>query len=101
MRLIDADALFYAIEEHTVKETGAYSKGYNAALRTVKSDIHNIDATPTVDAMPVVHGCWRRVRLWNLISVYECTVCKRKCIVSYNSYCHCGAKMDGGEDDGQ
>ena len=65
-----------------------------------------IAEAPTVDAVPVVHGRWvtRRAGLesyphWDS----KCSACGYKVAMVLESwlYCpHCGARMDGGEDDG-
>ena len=69
-------------------------------------------AKQTVDAVEVVHGQWIEILSGQNSSGYECSICKR--IVSVVSdvdlrervlakkypYCHCGAKMDGGADNG-
>ena len=61
----------------------------------------DIEEAPAVDAVPVVHGRWLRILRGN----YECSVCG--CIPYYASnvrtlnYCpNCGAKMDGGQENG-
>jgi hypothetical protein len=96
-RLVDANKFYEKAEEHMVKETGAYSKGYNAALRAVKSDLHNEDATPTVDAAPVVHGYWKETP--NVLGfIYCCSNCGGRygaIARERRKYCcACGAKMD-------
>jgi hypothetical protein len=82
-----------------------------------------IDSRPTVDAAPVVHGHWI-IRCETHQDFFgevdeefylECSECHRKvwdasqdAIISgqYHKatsdfpYCHCGAKMDGGVEDG-
>lgn len=61
---------------------------------------------PTVDAAPVVHGRWEAVKRFGNTTLYRCTSCKTEMIdysgrEVYHRYCHrCGARMDGGEDDG-
>lgn len=40
-------------KEQMVKETGAYSKGWNAALLVMKSALKNPDAIPSVPAVPI------------------------------------------------
>lgn len=63
-------------------------------------------SVPTIDASPAVHGRWVKVNddtcWW-----YECFRCGRRPahdLYGYDDltgYCpHCGARMDGGEDDG-
>lgn len=69
------------------------------------------DSIPTADVVPVVHGRWELVRKGDWLSVFVCSVCGRRETIaeipSYNSqlemskkypYCHCGAKMDGGDE---
>lgn len=63
-----------------------------------------IDSQPTVDAVPVVHG---RNLDADTPSLFECSVCHWSCIDTYYgdtadyNYCpNCGAKMDGGNEDG-
>lgn len=62
-----------------------------------------IDAMPTIEARPVVHGRWS----WCAGNKYRCTNCGRHTNVDevmeepvYNYCPYCGAKMDGGEDNG-
>lgn len=88
MRLIDADAL----------KTRAII--WNGKPETVV-DLREIQNAPTIDAAPVVHGRWvcepDRIRHW------YCSECGRVEGVTYEwmKYCpNCGAKMDGGEDNG-
>ena len=58
-----------------------------------------ISDTPTVDAVPVVHGHWKSV---DSDVVFECSNCACEVSTSWDydqdemwSYCpHCGAKMD-------
>lgn len=61
-----------------------------------------IDACPTVDAMPVVHGKWKPIKA----SIYpygfdvRCSECGCAIFCGANgwNYCpNCGAKMDGGK----
>ena len=57
----------------------------------------------TVDAVPVVHGRWEQVKRWATKAKYRCSVCGREIMsaITVNTekypYCHCGAKMDGGD----
>lgn len=63
-----------------------------------------IERAPAVDAVPVVHGRWERVipsksaAKWSI--TMSCSVCHRKGYEQYNYCPNCGAKMDGGNDDG-
>lgn len=73
--------------------------------------VEAVVSVPAADATPVVHGRWELVRKGDWLSVFVCSVCGRRETIaeipSYNSqlkmskkypYCHCGAKMDGGDE---
>lgn len=96
-RLIDADALreswfdwnpYEIIEANTVLES--------------------IDQTPTVDAVPVVHGRWKRSEDdYCGVNIIKCSICRKEwCFecgddvfdLNYHYCPNCGAKMDGGAD---
>ena len=83
MRLIDADAL----------KAELLRLNFSPAIVMAA-----IDRMPTVDAVPVVHGRWMKDG--------DCVVCS-ECGEEHAwdeyraTYCEdCGAKMDGGVDDG-
>lgn len=76
------------------------------------SAVECILAEPAADVAPVVHGRWELLRKGDWNSVFVCSLCGRRETIaeseSYNSqlkmpreypYCHCGAKMDGGDSD--
>ena len=76
----------------------------------INAEIKNI---PAADVALVKHGRWKLLRKGDWTSVFVCSVCGRRETIaeseSYNSqlkmpkkypYCHCGAKMDGGESNG-
>lgn len=63
------------------------------------------------EVLAVVHGRWKLLRKGDWTSVFVCSVCGRRETIaeseSYNSqlkmpreypYCHCGAMMDGGNE---
>lgn len=86
-RLINADTLKGAFE------MDGYKSPYVERL---------IDACPTVDAVPVVHGKWKPIKA----SIYpygfdvRCSECGCAILGGANgwNYCpNCGAKMDGGK----
>lgn len=90
MRLIDADTLKGAFE------MDGYKSPYVERL---------IDACPTVDAVPVVHG--RRVDCYPddeavKKTVFECSKCHGCVFVNFSAYTRycpsCGARMDGGNE---
>ena len=56
------------------------------------------------DVAPVRHGRWERVCTYRDETVFRCSNCNREVKVPHGlskerwaPYCHCGAKMDGGE----
>ena len=52
---------------------------------------------PTIDAVEVVHGRWRFRKNWDFFVCSECSYESS----NYSNYCpNCGAKMDGGNEDG-
>ena len=55
---------------------------------------------PTVDAVEVVHAKWEQMGEAD----YKCSVCGFRFTsadpISMFQYCRCGAKMDGGNEDG-
>lgn len=57
MDLISREAAIKFANEQMVKETGAYSKGRNAALLVMKSALNNHDAIPPVPAVPLDKLC--------------------------------------------
>lgn len=71
--------------------------------------MHAINHCPRADVEPVRHGHWVYIGKDKTDSIFACSECGR-CIKnrSYESmlvvkvrfpYCHCGAKMDGKEED--
>lgn len=97
-RLIDADALKARLELDKQIREGSMYAGIMSYI---------IDSTPTVDAVPVVHGRWledEKAYPGPDLSNYVCSSCKRvggtwiKGLKPENlfTYCPwCGAKMDG------
>lgn len=65
--------------------------------------LDDIKEIPSADVAPVRHGWWitkqKKDTFAGYLYSYECSECGRveKC---KEPYCHCGAKMDGGEVDG-
>ena len=65
---------------------------------------------PAADVAPVAHGQWCVSKIRSIETVFYCSECKRTVIVGNDffgeapksvsaayPYCHCGAKMDGGD----
>lgn len=91
MRTIDVDDLGVGRCSKDVLPA-AYCAGWNGLLGLVEK-------APTVDAVPVVHGRWISFLDGDHIMperYYRCSRCGR--VESRRQpYCHCGAKMDGGD----
>lgn len=99
-RLIDLDVAIA-----TIKDEGVLGEGYSAYER-IEDVCDMLEDCPTVDAAPVVHGQWEQVQRWATKAKYRCSVCGREIMsattvnVAKYPYCHCGAKMDGGNENG-
>ena len=95
-RLIDADYIYDAVERR-------YQVSSGIEHRCERDLLDLICSAPTVDAVEVVHGRWEErytpngeYVAWN---GFYCSVCGKKAAKS--NYCpNCGAKMDGGNEDG-
>ena len=92
MRLIDADELKSVF---TKKSTEAV-----CGAELCKAIISRIDDALTIDAAPVRHGVWKKIR-----GTINCSACKscswsmsfEDLVTSFNFCPNCGAKMDGEE----
>ena len=103
-RLIDANVLKVLfdvrydtafIQERT-RENKEQWNGYCTGINWGRNTIAN---APTVDAVEVVHGRWIHKGAWHI----ECSECNYILahIGEAKNYCpNCGAKMDGGNEDG-
>lgn len=76
-------------------ESGIYADAYN----DLAEDFHSI---PAADVAPVVHGHWITRNDKGIISMTHPYMCSRCWRVEMDKepYCNCGAKMDGGDNDG-
>ena len=98
MRLIDADAAIDALKELT-------ANGTNKGMVFGEDAVHRIEMLPSIQPERKT-GHWIAITSWN--NTYKCSVCgrllvnitdgKNKVAKNY-PYCHCGAKMEGGEAD--
>lgn len=100
-RLIDANARIEEIRQAHCTNCESYG-GVKCRACWVDDAIGLIDDAPTVDAVEVVHGRWRRFINGDGEYKYLCGVCEK--VVTYEmggaNYCpNCGAKMDGGDED--
>lgn len=77
-----------------------------SAYEAVWKSARALKKIPTADVAPVVHGRWEQVKEWATKAKYRCSVCGREIMsavkvnIEKYPYCHCGAKMDGGADNG-
>ena len=65
-----------------------------------------VEAFSSIDAKPVRHGWWTAYKIdgrygLNETSENRCSICNRYSIFAYRFCPECGAKMDGGTNDGQ
>lgn len=96
---IDRVALGIGLCNRDVFENKGYADGWNAAVKILKE-------APAVDVQEIKHGEW--VKMYNNPNDgnYYCSVCHRSIDIATGRetpidrelfYCpHCGAKMDGG-----
>lgn len=108
-RLIDADALMDAFRSYMVERYDREKCVSEENCKTCEIGClwrKMISSAPTVDAVEVVHGrwvghydgSWIHKRKW--LTGYDCSVCGNF-INTMTPYCpYCGAKMDGGNEDG-
>lgn len=75
------------------------------ALKASKQAVIDVlENLPSIDVAPVRYGRWLPIVSYN--HTYKCSECGRllvditdglKMVAKHYPYCHCGAKMDGGE----
>lgn len=97
MRAIDADAI-RARHISAARYFKAFENG-KEFTKLIGVLVKRIDEAPTIDYAPVVHGEWIEDELEypeEVIFRYKCSECGRTELVK-EPYCHCGARMDGGE----
>lgn len=95
-KYIECEAAYRFAQDQLKKETGAYSKGWNNAMNVIKGALHNNDALPAADVVPVRHGRWE----WYDSFSYRCSACEKYWIAPGDQYDYhycpnCGARMDG------
>ena len=74
-------------------------------------NLQSISDMPAADVAEVVHGQWFVSKIRSIETVFYCSECMRtvtvgndffgeapKSVSAAYPYCHCGAKMDGGDD---
>lgn len=112
---IDRGTFKESVEERYCKPCKAGGKDHNGCWCRacwVDDMLDEVDCFQPAEVVPVVHGRWELLHKGGWTSVFVCSVCGRRETIaeseSYNSqlkmprkypYCHCGAKMDGGDGD--
>lgn len=93
MRPIDADSL--KVVPNVRKVTEYDETGCGLDYLAIPVDV--IEAAPTLDVEPVVHGQWLYPAGSKAVSSATCSVCRRRIkFGEYRFYCPaCGTKMDG------
>ena len=102
---IEREAISEGIRKYYYKNppNSSYEEGFDRGLDRAQRAI--LDA-PAADVVPVRHGRWEQVKRWSTKAKYRCSVCGREIMsaakvnIEKYPYCHCGAKMDGGADNG-
>lgn len=102
MKYIECEAAYRFAQDQLKKETGAYSKGWNNAMNVIKGALHNNDALPAADVVPVVRCGECRYRQYD--ALFHQSYCNGNRVTD-DWYCadgerltNCGARMDGGGD---
>ena len=97
----DRDAFKKSVEARYCKPCKAEGKDHNGywCRACYKTDVlDEVDAQPTVDAVPVVHGRWIPFHSQIAGDIQYCSACEIGFIAKTNYCPNCGAKMDGGDD---
>ena len=91
----------YIEREALIDDFNSYGSHFAYGVHRVAAIISRIKLQPAADVVEVVHGEWKQNPYCKRI--YYCSVCGRHiedCTGNQNEhfpYCHCGAKMDGVE----
>ncbi len=91
MRLIDADATFELLRNLGSRD---YRRDKGTIMDAMKMISHS-EYTPTVDAVPVVHGEWGQPnRFKDGVGLWRCDQCGEASIRRFRYCPECGSKMD-------
>lgn len=99
--LISRQAAIDAINTY-IGNFDAIDANFLDGLKTAKTLMMQLpSAEPAIEAEPVRRGRWIRI---SPARIYECSICGQNIMAKYidcYKFCFgCGAKMDGGGDDG-
>ena len=102
-RLIDADALDKGIRDwYCAPERCNSYNGVMCRACSIDDALNALDSAPTIDAEPVRHG-YIKIQVINPYDGEDCycSVCGHWSLLPDYKWCpYCGAKMDGGCEDG-
>ena len=95
---IEREALMSRIKEIHCAECDSYN-GVRCRACLVDDTLGYIDSEPAADVAPVRHGRWIPFHSEAAGDIQYCSVCEIG-FAAKTVYCpHCGANMDGGNDD--
>ena len=102
MQYIERGAIERFIENGLNNPDNDKAFGYDGVC--ILAEVHYMQAA---DVVEVKHGEWVRLDAYKGMENFKCSVCRSECYVPtcmnepMYSYCpNCGAKMDGGKDNG-
>ena len=96
MRLIDTETVIRKLRKANCAECDNYN-AIRCRACWVDDVVSLLDDSPKVDAVEVVHGRWAIINEYCCV----CSVCHNASIQTYYFCPECGAKMDGGNEDGK
>lgn len=98
-KYIEVEALGVDRCDPDVVADRAYAAGWNGLINIINS-------APAADVAPVVHGRWTFGKTVCGTDMYRCSECGRVLTIGLGAdpnvqapYCHCGALMDGKDED--
>jgi hypothetical protein len=96
-------------DEYISREAALTALQDSDLFNTTERQLRAIRELPAADVAEVVHGQWCVSKIRSIETVFYCSECKRTVTVGNDffgeapqsvsaayPYCHCGAKMDGG-----
>lgn len=99
-------------DEYISREAALTAPQDSDLFNTTERQLRAIRELPAADVAPVVHEQWCVSKIRSIETVFYCSECKRTVTVGNDffgeapqsasaayPYCHCGAKMDGGNGD--
>ena len=93
---IKKEALMFALCKEITGD-GDYYNGKDDMQDEIRDMVSRF---PAANVAPVRHGRWEWCKDYDGDSILVCSECGRVCHEEDAPYCYCGAKMDGGFDNG-